>query len=282
MTDYLTLRVNCNPCSEDITDLLADALSEVGFDSFVADDSGLEAYIRRDIYDAIATQEILNDFDMPVEFETSETIVEGKDWNEEWEKNYFKPIRIADKCLVRSSFHPSEKVDYEIIIDPRMAFGTGHHATTSQMISYLLDYPSEQKTVIDMGTGTGILAILASKMGGFPVFGIEIDPDAAINARENCELNGVSPDILTGDSSQLAPLPQADILLANINRNVILADLSRYASKIKPGGMAFFSGFYNEDIPLVEKAASLHGLTLCETRLQDNWAALRFVKHSHV
>lgn len=277
MKDYILLRLDCTPCSEDITDLLADSMAEVGFESFEADEKGVSAYIAADSYDRVAAARVVAEFPYEVGIRVSEEIIEGRDWNEEWEKNYFKPIRVGDRCAVRSSFHEPTGAEIEIVVDPRMAFGTGHHATTSQMMSYLLDLPMEGKKVIDMGTGTGILSILATKLGAPEAIGIEIDPSAADNARDNCRLNDSPAKILTGDAAMLEGLEQADLFIANINRNIILADLSRYVKAMKPGGILLLSGFYTEDIPLIEAAAKRLGLTLTETRSEENWAALLLI-----
>lgn len=284
MTDYILLRIDCDPCTPDITDLAADALLEAGFDSFSPDDAGLDAYIRADLYDPTTAARALDDFPIPTSFTLSETIVKGRDWNEEWEKNYFQPITVTaagHRCTVRSSFHPEDPgADIQILIDPKMAFGTGHHATTSQMMTLLLDTNLKGKSMIDVGTGTGILSILAQKAGASPVTGIEIDPDAADNARDNIKLNDSQAVILTGDASCLADLQPADIVAANINRNIILADIDRYASRLKPGGHLLLSGFYTSDIPLIDRAANALGLQIVETRSDQDWAALRYRSQS--
>lgn len=277
MNDYILLRLDCKPCSEDMTDLLADTLAGVGFESFVADGNGLSAYIPESAYNREETARTVAEFPYNVAIRLSEQFIEGRDWNEEWEKNYFQPIRIGEKCAVRSSFHAPTGAEIEIVVDPRMAFGTGHHATTSQMMSFLLDMDLKGKKVIDMGTGTGILSILATKLGASSATGIEIDPAAAENARDNCRLNGSDAEILTGDATLLSALAPADVFLANINRNIILADLSRYASAIAGGGELLLSGFYSSDIPLIESACERIGFELAEVRKEDDWAALRLL-----
>lgn len=278
MTDYEVLRINPIPCSADITDLLADALAEVGYESFVADKTGLTAYIQADLFDIAQAEQAIAEVPFELSVSLSHHTEKGRDWNEEWEKNYFQPIVIGDKCSVRSSFHPKQDTEIEIIIDPRMAFGTGHHSTTSQMMRYLLGLDLENKSVIDMGTGTGILSILASLRGASKVTGIEIDPGAADNARDNVRLNHTALDILTGDARLLEELSPADVFLANINRNVILADLRLYAEKVKTGGLLLLSGFYTEDIPLVKRACETKGFVLEEESEDQNWSALKFRK----
>lgn len=278
--DYVEVKVKYSPASETASDLMAAFLADMGYESFVADEEGLTAYIVASQYSADDLKEMLQTFPMEIKYEVADTFIEGQDWNEEWEKNYFQPILIDDQCVVHSTFHKDvPESEYDIVIDPKMAFGTGHHATTSMMLRHILSLDMEGKSVIDMGTGTGILAILAKMKGADKSTGIEIDPDAAVNARENVKLNDVDVNIITGDSSQLESLGQADYFIANINRNVILADLSRYVSALKPGGMMILSGFYSEDVPLLERAAAMYGLhTDYVLTEDDNWTSLRLIK----
>lgn len=277
MTDYMMVRLDCTPCTEDITDLLADSLAEVGFESFVPDENGLSAYVNADSYDPEGTVKAIAGFPMPTAIKMSCERIEGRDWNEEWEKNYFQPIVIGDLCSVRSSFHEPVGTEIEIVIDPRMAFGTGHHSTTSQMMTYLLEMDLTGKHVIDMGTGTGILSILATKRGA-KATGIEIDPDAADNARDNCRLNGSDARIITGDANALSEVEEGDLFVANINRNIILADLGRYVSRLRPGGTMLLSGFYTADIPLIEQGAAARGLRIEEIRSDKDWAAVKLLR----
>lgn len=273
MNDYIRLNVSLSPCSDDMTDLLAAFLADAGYESFVPVENGLEAYISDKAYNEENVRNILRDFPFDVQSSFEAHFEEGKDWNEEWEKNYFKPIIIGNRCLIHSSFHKDlPEAEYDIVIDPKMAFGTGYHATTEMMITHLLNRNLEGKTITDMGTGTGILSILAMMHGAKEANGIEIDPAACINARENVALNNqsdryngrVNVTIHEGDASRLASLPKADIFLANINRNVILADIDRYVDAMKPDAELILSGFYEQDIPLLEKSASLYGLQLKE------------------
>ena len=194
-------------------------------------------------------------------------------------KHYFQPIVVDDKCVVHSSFHKDvPSAEYDIVIDPKMAFGTGHHSTTSNMMRHILSSDMEGKSVIDMGTGTGILAILCKMKGADNVTGIEIDPFAWENAVENAALNNVKVNMLCGDAGLLAGLDQADYFLANINRNVITSDIESYASCLKQGGIMLLSGFYRSDIPIVEKAANEYGLFLESEKEDNDWVALRFKK----
>lgn len=277
MNDYLSVRIDMKPCSVDATDLAAAFLAEVGFESFEPDSEGVTAYIRAEEPGEELAKEALNDFPFDISLSISSEFIKGEDWNEEWEKNYFKPILIDDKCVVHSTFHKDvPKALYDIVIDPKMAFGTGHHDTTSSMIRHILKLPLDGKSVIDMGTGTGILAILAKMRGADEVTGIEIDGAAYENAVDNARLNRCDVRMIHGDASALADLKQADFLFANINRNIILGDIDRYAGALKPEGEMLLSGFYEEDIPMILEAAAKYGLRENNRIISDaRWTALR-------
>ncbi|MCH5235174.1 MAG: 50S ribosomal protein L11 methyltransferase [Muribaculaceae bacterium] len=278
MYDYVAVRIEANPCDENITDLLAAFLAEVEFETFEPDAAGLTAYVRKDKYNRQAVEEILVDFPIPAELKMTETEIEGEDWNKEWEQNYFQPIHIADKLVIRSSFHESfPDVPIEIIIDPKMAFGTGHHATTAGMSKMLLEEPLNDKTVIDMGTGTGILAILAKKLGAGKTVGIDIDEFAIENAKENGGLNKEEIDWRVGDDKELANLEPADIFLANINLNVITGNLAKYVAKLKPGGKIFLSGFLTTDRDRIMEEAEKKGLRLCKETEENGWKTMSFL-----
>lgn len=280
MNDYIALRADVSPCSETITDLLASFLADIGYESFVADEAGLTAYIPAGDFNPEELQILKDEFPMECDLVFSHEYIEGQDWNHEWEKNYFKPIIVADKCVVHSSFHQNvPDAEFDIVIDPKMAFGTGHHATTRLIIQVLLEMDLTGKTVIDMGTGTGILAILCAMKGASEVSGIEIDPSAFDNAGENCKLNGVDVNLLLGDAVRLDDIGyEADVFIANINRNVILADLSEYVRKLKSGGAMILSGFIEDDIALMETAASAYGLNVSAKSQEGEWCAMTFVK----
>lgn len=289
MNDYIELRLDMEASlpapegfeMETATDIMASLLADAGYESFVPDEKGMTAYIRQTDFSDEALREALDAF--PVDFLTvtaTTSLVEGEDWNSEWEKNYFKPIVVADKCVIHSSFHTDfPACEYDIVIDPKMAFGTGHHATTSLIIEQLLGMDLQGRSVIDMGTGTGILAILAAMRGANPVVAIEIDPAAEINARENVVTNG-HPEISVrlGDAALLAGLT-ADVFIANINRNIITGDLAAYAATLQPGGVMLLSGFYEADIPVIMEVASTLGLEETgHTVKGDNWTCLRLRK----
>lgn len=280
MNDYNSVRIQADPCTEDITDLAAAFLADVGFESFEPDAAGLTAYIRAGEDAAELAKEALTDFPIPCKFSISSEFIKGEDWNSEWEKNYFKPIVIGDKVVVHSTFHKDvPEAEYDIVIDPKMAFGTGHHDTTSQMMRLILKQPLEGKDVIDMGTGTGILAILSKMRGASDVTGIEIDKPAYENALEHAALNNVSLNLIHGDASALDGLNQADFLFANINRNIILGDIASYAAALKSGGKMLLSGFYEADVNMIEEACAEYGLREeCRLVSDAGWTALCLAK----
>lgn len=280
MNDYYALRLDVEPCSADATDLLAYMLGEAGYESFVPDENGLTAYVRAELFDEDAVRAVLDEFPFDAMVTTSTEFVEGQDWNAEWERNYFKPIVVGDRCVVHSSFHTDvPAAEYDIVIDPKMAFGTGHHATTSLILTRLLDMDLRGLSLIDVGTGTGILAILAAMRGAVPVAGIEIDRFAWENACENVRLNA-HPEIavLCGDAALLEAMAPADVVVANINRNVILADIARYAAAMRPGATLLLSGFYTGDCDMVEAAAEAVGLVPVGRSERESWACVELSK----
>lgn len=281
MNDYVKVRLDLEPFpGTDATDLLAGMLGDICYESFVPDESGLTAYVPAGFYDADALDGVLDEFPFDCKISRLSETVEGRDWNEEWERNYFRPIVVGDRCVIHSSFHTDvPQARYDIVIDPKMAFGTGHHSTTSLILARLLDLDLEGRAVIDMGTGTGILAILAAMRGASPVTGIEIDEFAYTNAVENVALNGHAEiRLINGDASALADVPVADVFIANINRNVITADIDRYASRMRSGGIMLLSGFYVEDIPVVAEAAARVGLVKESYTEHDRWTCLQLRK----
>lgn len=280
MNDYMEVRYNLTPCNEILTDILAAILAGRGFESFVPDSDGLTAYIKKELYTEAGATVNPADLPMPTEISMTPVLVEGQDWNAEWEKNYFKPIVIGNDCVIHSSFHSDvPKCRLDIVIDPKMAFGTGHHATTSQMAESIMASDMKGKKVIDMGTGTGILALIAAMEGASQVIGVEIDPAAHANAIENAALNAHPEiDLRLGDVSAIEGIDDADFLLANINRNIITADINRYAAALKPGATMFLSGFYTQDIPIIVKAAESNGLSLAGTTSKSDWACVKLTK----
>lgn len=278
MKDYVSTTLRITPWSQDIADFAAALLGDIGYESFTTEEPILTAYILQDQFDDDALTALLADFPAPgVTLQADNTIVEGQDWNHEWEKHYFQPIVVGDQVVVRSSFHTDvPDARYQIIVDPRMAFGTGHHSTTRLMMEYLLTHDMTGLTVTDMGTGTGILAILACMLGATDVHGIEIDPDAYANACDNARLNAVTPHLICGDASRLPHIPQADLLLANINRNIITTDIAAYAGALKPGGRFVCSGFYLPDLDIIRQAARKQGLRHLGYAEDGSWVRAEF------
>lgn len=277
MNDYREVRLDITPCCEDATDLMAAMLADVGYESFVPDEKGVTAYVPEKLFSREALDGVIADFPMPVSVEVSDTFVEGRDWNAEWERNYFKPIVVGNRVAIYSSFHTDiPEAEHHIVIDPKMAFGTGHHSTTSQVIKNLLTLDLKGASVIDMGTGTGILAILSAMLGATDVTGIEIDGFAYANAVDNVAVNG-HPEIklINGDASALQGLAPADVFIANINRNIITGDIGAYAKALKPGGIMLLSGFYVEDIPVVLAAAQEYGLYEAGYTESERWVCLK-------
>lgn len=280
MNDYIEVRFDITPCDEVVTDVLAAILCDDGFESFLPDESGVTAYIKKELFGEDAIKRAISEFPMENSITYKYELIEGQDWNSEWEKNYFKPIVVKDKCVIHSSFHTDiPTVEYDIVIDPKMAFGTGHHATTSLIIEQLLDMDLQGKSVVDMGTGTGILAILANMRGATPITAVEIDPVAHANAIENLNINGASKvNLILGDANSINGVKDIDVFIANINRNIITQDLELYANTLKSGSEVLFSGFYEADIPVIMQVAESLGLSYKSHTVKDNWSCLRLIK----
>ena len=264
-----------------ISDVLASELGEIGFESFTEDEDGLLAYVSDQLYNVKALQDKLNEFPLEnVTIRYTEQLVESKDWNEEWEKNYFKPIRIGNDCIIRASFHePEPGYTYNIIIDPKMAFGTGNHETTYLMISEMLKLDLEGKDLLDMGCGTAVLAILAKMKHANKVVGIDIDEWAYNNALENIRLNNTNDiQVALGGAEQIPAFGEFDIVFANINRNILLDDIRHYNESMKPGAFLYMSGFYLQDIPAIEEECKRNGLALLSHTEKNNWVAVKVQK----
>lgn len=277
---YLEFTFHTTPCTEIVNDVLSAVLGEAGFESFVEQTDGIAAYIQKDLYNETVLKEALADFPLPdtqVEYAYQEA--EDKDWNEEWEKNFFQPIVIGDRCCIHSTFHKdTPKTEYEILINPQMAFGTGHHETTSSIISELLDADLKDKSVLDMGCGTSILAILASMRGANPVTAIDIDDWCVNNSKDNIILNQINNiTVELGDASLLKGRKPFDVIIANINRNILLADMPQYAACMHAGSELYMSGFYVQDIPVIREKAENLGMKFIHYREKNNWAAVKFL-----
>ncbi len=269
---YLEFKISCK---EDFREVLIAELAEVGFDSFLETDQGLDAYIEEGLFDREAYQEVLEKYQEVAHVLVEEGVMAKVNWNEEWEKHY-DPIQVGEQVYVRASFHaPKPEIAHEILINPKMSFGTGHHATTFLMLSHQLDLDHQGKRVIDIGSGTGILAIMAHKLGARQVEAFDIDDWCVENGNENFDLNGMSTVRMgLGTVREVAPQGIFDIVLANINKNVLLDEMEVYASLLERGGFLLLSGFYTHDITDIEQKAAKEGLRLLKQKDKDNWAAL--------
>ncbi len=277
---YFEVTFTTSPCNETVNDVVSALAGEIGFESFVEWENGVQAYIQQSLFDEEALKSMVADFPLP-DTKIEYTIVEAedKDWNEEWEKNFFQPIVIGDRCCIHSTFHKdTPQTEYEILINPQMAFGTGHHETTSSIISELLEADLQGKSVLDMGCGTSILAILASMRGAGPITAIDIDDWCVNNSRDNIALNGI--DNITvewGDANLLKGRAPFDVIIANINRNILLADMAQYAACMHSGSELYMSGFYVQDIPVIQEKAESLGMEFIHHREKNNWAAVKFI-----
>lgn len=274
--EYRKITVTLHPFNQDCSDIMVANMGELGFDSFVDTEDGFEAYIQSNLYH----DGIMAEVEVPVEgitFTYTEEVIPDQNWNKVWEENYFKPILIGDQCLVRSPFHVKEgDTKYEILIEPKMSFGTGHHETTSMMLEFILKLELAGRTVLDMGCGTGILGILASMRGAGSVKGIDIDEWCYNNSMENIALNSIeNMTVEVGDASLLAGASY-DVILANINRNILLADMSRYVGVLAPGGVLIMSGFYFDDLPMIDEAAKKLNLSKISSKTNNNWVAVAY------
>ncbi|MGL5226945.1 MAG: 50S ribosomal protein L11 methyltransferase [Bacteroidales bacterium] len=278
--NYLEFQFSVSPNNEINADILSAMLGEIGFESFVSTDKGIDAYIQTSLYDENNVKEVIENFPMEASISFTSNEVIAQNWNEEWEKHYFQPIIIEQKCVIHSSFHKDiPQTEYDILIDPKMSFGTGHHETTSLMLTFLLEEELSNKSFLDMGCGTAVLAILASKKGANPITAIDIDEWATDNANENIRLNETNNiKVLLGDASLLQNENNFDIIFANINRNILLNDMHNYVAKLNDNGHLFMSGFYKQDIPVIEEEANRLGLKLIDFKERNNWVAVKFAK----
>lgn len=260
---YLYLDFIVSPYSEDACDVLSAMLSEIGFDSFEMSEKGIKAYIQQDQFNEDSLKETLAGiFLQGVSFSYMLHTLENKDWNAEWEQNSFDPI------LER---------EFGIRLNPRMAFGSGCHATTYQITSLLLQQDFTFQRVLDMGTGTGVLAIAMAKRGAREVVAIDIDPFSVENAQENAALNNINNvHVQLGDATAIKGL--FDTIVANIHKNILTADMPTYVQHLASQGTLYVSGFFTEDIPDMEKTAIENGLKVLQTYSKDNWAVIKLVK----
>jgi ribosomal protein L11 methyltransferase len=257
------------------SEILIAELGYAGFESFIETEEGVTAYIQKDEWNA----DILDDIQIlnSDEFEITYTFedIEQTNWNAEWEKN-FNPIVVDDICAVRAPFHEKFNMEFDIIIEPKMSFGTGHHETTHMMIQHILKNDFTNKSVLDMGCGTGVLAILAELKGAKPIDAIDYDNWCYLNSLENVERNNCKHiTVIEGDASVLHK--KYDIIIANINRNILLQDMKAYVSCLNKSGVLFLSGFYNNDIPIIQAECEKYLLKFEEKLERNNWVSLKFL-----
>ncbi|APU11005.1 ribosomal protein L11 methyltransferase [Cellulophaga lytica] len=258
------------------SDILIAQLGEVGFDSFVENEEGVQAYILKDLWteEKVKNVQILSNENFDISFNFKE--IEQQNWNAEWEKN-FEKIVVDDVCTVRAPFHEKPNTKFDIVIEPKMSFGTGHHETTHMMLQHILEHDFTGKSVLDMGSGTGVLAILAAMKNAGSVDAIDIDNWCYLNALENKERNNCSQiNVFEGDVSLLKD-QKYNIIIANINRNILLADIPAYAKCLIKDGILFLSGFYKEDIPVITEKCNEVGLKFEKNLEKNNWVAVKYV-----
>lgn len=278
---YIEVKFDCLPNNEIVNSVLSATIGDIGFESFEDTETGTVAYVPDNIFDEQKLKDILAEFPIEAEISYSSKLIEDKNWNEEWEKHYFKPLIIDDRCIIQSTFHKEPAVyEYNILIDPKMAFGTGHHQTTKLIIKEILKMDLTGKSVLDMGCGTAVLAILASMRGADPILAIDIDQWAYDNAMENLHLNNVDNIEVQIGGAELLGGQSFDVVLANINRNILLNDINKYASVLNANGELYMSGFYTEDIPAITEECEKYGLKFIHNTEDTNWTAVKFVKEA--
>jgi ribosomal protein L11 methyltransferase len=276
MINYIGYSFKVSPIEPGVEILIAQ-LGEAGFESFVENEDGVAAYIQENDWNTeiLKDIQILNSNEFKITFE--EEVIEQINWNSEWEKN-FNQIQVDDLVSIRAPFHENPNLKYDIVIEPKMSFGTGHHETTHMMVQHLLQLDLTNKKTLDMGCGTGILAIFAEMKGAQPIDAIDIDNWCYQNSLENVERNNCKHiSVYEGDASLLMN-KKYDVIIANINRNILLNDMASYMNCLNDDGIILFSGFYQEDIPIIDAEVSKYGLTLYKIIERNNWVSLKYIK----
>ena len=274
-TIYIEYNFEISPL-QPAADILIAELGEVGFESFVEHETGIQAYIQKGEWreDILSEVTILGNPQFKFDYDVKE--LEQENWNATWERN-FQAIRVGDQCEVRAPFHEKSKVAYDIVIEPKMSFGTGHHETTHMMLQLILAHDFNGKSILDMGCGTGVLAILAEMKGAASVDAIDIDNWSYLNAKENIERNDCKNiKVFEGDATLLEG-QKYDVIIANINRNILLSDIPVYSKCLTENGQLFLSGFYKEDIPLITEKCNENGLRIEKNLEKNNWVAVKYV-----
>lgn len=276
ITTYIGYHFTITP-TQPASDILIAELGELGFESFVETETGLSAYIQKSDWNPLILSQVtaLNSGNFNIVYDKEE--IAPVNWNSEWEKN-FEPIEIDKTVSIRAPFHEVGTLKYNLIIEPKMSFGTGHHETTHLMVQHLLALDLKEKKVLDMGCGTAVLAILSEKLGAKPIDAIDIDAWSFENSIENVERNDCKNiSVFEGDASLLID-QQYDVIIANINRNILLADMDAYNKVLKNNGIILLSGFYTEDIPFIHASTSKYGWTQELSLERNNWVGLRYFK----
>ncbi len=277
--DYNKITIRINPFEEWLRDVLTAQLGEIGYDSFLETETGVEAYIPVAHYNENSLFQVIKSFEDDFSFEISNEIIKSQNWNEVWEKNYFKPLLINNECIIRAPFHADyPRAKYEIIIEPNMAFGTGNHETTTMMIETILENDMENRNILDMGCGTGILGILAAMKGAKKVTAIDIDEWSYTGAKENARLNKIENMEVKLGNARLLGNEKYDIIFANIHKNVLINDMPAYSEVLETGGLLVMCGFYSEDIPEIKARAENLGLKDNSFKSNNNWVAYSFKK----
>lgn len=271
--EYHFIMFPLQPTSE----ILVAQLGELGFESFTETETGLKAYIQKKELDPVLIDDIqvLNSLEFEISYKVAE--IPQVNWNAEWEKN-FNPIEVNRECALRAPFHPPFNVKYEIIIEPKMSFGTGHHETTFMMLQFILENDFKEKSVIDMGCGTAVLAILSEMKGATKIDAVDIDEWCYENSIENIERNLCKKiHVYQGDASFFKE-KNYEVIIANINRNILLQDMEIYSKSLEDNGTLYLSGFYKEDLELITETCNNLGLTFVENKVRNNWIAAKFRK----
>lgn len=275
--DYIELDIHVKPYSP-WSEVVISKLAENGFESFTENDQRIQAYIPTEQFDSMNTNELLQSLKNKNKVDTlvwEEKTIPHQNWNAVWESD-FQPVEVGEELIISAPFHNVKKnYKMEVVIQPQMSFGTGHHSTTWLIAKWFLNQQLENKSVLDMGTGTGILAILAKKCGAYSVLGIDIEEGACENAMDNVALNDASGiEIVLGDEKSIPKGSKFDFIIANINKNILLSHLKTYVKHLNPDGKIVMSGFFETDVEEITKAAELHNLCLKNTYSSNNWAAI--------
>ena len=276
--DYIQVAFSFTSIQEYQKDLLIAELADIGFDTFEDTATGFDAFMIANQFNETALNEVLMGFGDELQYTYLINEIEPQNWNEEWEKN-FSPLIINEDCYVRATFHEQQpQYQYEIVIDPKMAFGTGHHQTTTMMMQYILEIDVQDKVVLDMGAGTGILGILAAKKGAKEIIAIDNDEVCYRSAIENAALNNITNLTSLCGSKETIPAVDFDLILANINRNILLDQIASYAAVLKNKGTILFSGFYEEpDLEMIRTRCADFKLTYVDHKKNGDWVAARFL-----